>query len=389
MLSGDNGLLTRTTDAKERTGISEVVENAKLDVLAQIAENKGENISKEQLKTILNKYFENVEDLELPDDLSNTVEKLTAKSEYGGYENIALSEIYNGKLKSLGPGLYNNSGFTPWDDLISNKLINVSESGELQRGTGFDFDFLYGRLIMPDNGVTSIGAGVFAGCSNLTDIKISQSVTNIGNNAFSACSSLTKVNLPDSLITLDGAFNGCTNLSDITIPQNVTSIGYNAFSECTSLKNITIPISVTSIGGNAFSSSALINVTIEGKIANLGYGAFSNCKNLKSLTLGSEDTINGMNSIPIGAFSNSFTSNVVDELEITLKESVTTINIAAFYGCTGVSLISIPGNVTTINSQAFEGWTSEQVINVLDYTSKPEGYANGWSGNATVIWKNN
>ena len=96
MLSGDNGLLTRTTEAKERTGISEVVENAKLDVLAQIAENKGGNISKEQLKSILNKYFDDIDNLELPDDLSNSDIKLNANQTYGGYKNIALSDIYNG-----------------------------------------------------------------------------------------------------------------------------------------------------------------------------------------------------------------------------------------------------------------------------------------------------
>ena len=96
MLSGDNSILQRATDAKERTGIAEVVENAKLDVLAQIAENKGENISKVQLKSILNTYFDDIDNLELPDDLSNSDIKLKANQSYGGYQNIALVDIYNG-----------------------------------------------------------------------------------------------------------------------------------------------------------------------------------------------------------------------------------------------------------------------------------------------------
>ena len=76
--------------------MAQIIENAKLDVLAQIAENKGEDITKYQLKTILNKYFENISTLELPDDLSNSDIKLNANQTYGGYKNIALSDIYNG-----------------------------------------------------------------------------------------------------------------------------------------------------------------------------------------------------------------------------------------------------------------------------------------------------
>ena len=53
MLTGNNGILQKATDAKKITGIAEIVENAKLDVLAQISENKGENITKDQLKKYL------------------------------------------------------------------------------------------------------------------------------------------------------------------------------------------------------------------------------------------------------------------------------------------------------------------------------------------------
>ena len=93
MLSGDNGILQRSTDAKERNGVAEVVEKAKLNILAQIADNKGANISKDQLKTILNTYFENIAKNE-----NNTDIKLNANQTYGGYKNIALVDIYNGKF---------------------------------------------------------------------------------------------------------------------------------------------------------------------------------------------------------------------------------------------------------------------------------------------------
>ena len=98
MLSGNNGILTKSTDAKNLTGKSNIIEQAKTDILEQIVKNKGETITEIQLKTILGKYFEEFND-ELTDDLSNTNITLTAKNAYGGYTNIPLYEIYNGKLK--------------------------------------------------------------------------------------------------------------------------------------------------------------------------------------------------------------------------------------------------------------------------------------------------
>ena len=99
MLTGDNGILTRAGEAKERTERAQIIENAKMDVFAQITENKGENISKKQLKKILSEYFDDISTLELPDDLSNSDIKLNVNQKYGGYKDILLSSIYDGKLK--------------------------------------------------------------------------------------------------------------------------------------------------------------------------------------------------------------------------------------------------------------------------------------------------
>ena len=98
MLSGDNGILQKATTSKENTEKASVIEQAQTDILGQIAENNGETISKTQLKTILNKYFVEFDD-ELSEDLSESNIVLTAKEAYGGYEDIKLIDIYNGKLK--------------------------------------------------------------------------------------------------------------------------------------------------------------------------------------------------------------------------------------------------------------------------------------------------
>ena len=123
MLSGDNSTLQRATDAKEKNGIVKLVESAKLDVLAQLTENKGNDISKDQLKSILNIYFEDIENLELPNDLSNSDIKLNANQAYGSYQNIALKDIYSGVLSSKSKTIgeeYNDSWIGKSIDYSSN-----------------------------------------------------------------------------------------------------------------------------------------------------------------------------------------------------------------------------------------------------------------------------
>lgn len=104
MLTGDNSILQKATDAKTNTERKSVIELAQTDILGQITENKGETITETQLKTILNKYFEEINE-DLPEDLSETAIALTAKEEYGGYTNIALADIYNGKISKKSENL--------------------------------------------------------------------------------------------------------------------------------------------------------------------------------------------------------------------------------------------------------------------------------------------
>ena len=137
-LTGQNGILTRANDAKKETEIGQIKESAQIDILGKQSENKSDDITEKDLIEILNKYFANVPS-SIPDDLTSV--KLKAKEEYGGYDNIPLSEIYNGdiireeSIKPYGKGDVNYDGVVDQTDL--DLVLNHINERELLEGEEF------------------------------------------------------------------------------------------------------------------------------------------------------------------------------------------------------------------------------------------------------------
>ena len=94
MLSGDNGILQKATQSKEKTERAEIIENAKLDILAKLSEKKGENLTASELEEILKSTDYSTQGTLSSEE--NILER-TLTSKDGKYE-IPVSEIYYGDL---------------------------------------------------------------------------------------------------------------------------------------------------------------------------------------------------------------------------------------------------------------------------------------------------
>ena len=218
--------------------------------------------------------------------------------------------------------------------------------------------------------VTSIGARAFFGCTCLTSITIPASVTSIGYYAFYGCTGLTSITVDagntkyhsngNCLIETESKtlILGCKN-SVIPSDGSVTSIGYGAFEECANLISITIPDSMASIGSGAFRGcTGLASITVDA--GNTKYHSNGNClieTESKTLILGCKNSVipsdGSVTSIGDWAFY-----GCTGLTSLTIPNSVTSIGDGVFSDCTGLTSVTIPDSVMSIGSGAFSGCTS-------------------------------
>ena len=303
--------------------------------------------------------------------------------------------------------------------LNSNAIVSASYAMNINLCTKFGTQVT--EYILGEN-VTAIGRFAFYHCDGLTSVTIPEGVTSIGEYAFLQCSNVqefifesetpptfepsvfTETSCPiyvpnASAVTAykeaanmseyasrimimptyvvvdgikyqlqeDGTFAVVANnySGEIVIPSSinyngvataVTAINTNAFSNCTGLTAVTIPSSITSIATDVFSG----------------------CPNLTKVTLNS-------NAIASKTYTNDSNLKHIfgDQVtEYVLGEDVTAIGESAFYGCTGLTSVTINTNVDISNAKMYfikDGF-KYQVLN----KNSVSVVANSYSGKVVI-----
>lgn len=239
--------------------------------------------------------------------------------------------------------------------------------------------------------VTEIGSSAFKE-SNITSITIPEGVTEIGYEAFFGCSSLKSIVLPDSLTNIvNDAFPGCSSLESIVIPEGVTEIAMNTFEDCSALKEVTLPNSLEDISIWAFRNcDSLTTIHIPQNVNSISPNAFIDCDALISFEVdennpnyssedgvlfdkektelicypankGEEsykvpDTVESILSrvmVTWDVYAGAFDGNLALK-DVTLSESMKSIDGYTFTGCDNLTTVEIPRNITSISQKAFE-----------------------------------
>ena len=109
---------------------------------------------------------------------------------------------------------------------IDGYTVTAIEAYSFYYCTGFT-----GKLVIPDT-VKTIGKAAFAGCYNLTSVKLPGGLREIGYGAFIGCKGLTDLTLPDLVDEIANyAFYDCDKLTSVAFGGHIQSVGANAFAE--------------------------------------------------------------------------------------------------------------------------------------------------------------
>lgn len=114
------------------------------------------------------------------------------------------------------------------------------EMGELARG---EMDSViqpwqkykdnYGGLsitaLVVENGVTSLAASAFAGCTKLQNVQIASSVSVLPEKCFKYCEALTRISAKGVVQIEDNALDSCVKLSTVTFSASLEMVGDGAF----------------------------------------------------------------------------------------------------------------------------------------------------------------
>ena len=186
---------------------------------------------------------------------------------------------------------------------------------------------------------------------------------------------------------------------DIVIPSSVkysdvsysvTSIGMDAFSGCTGLTSIEVSTN-NSVYDSRNNCNAIIetlsntliagcqNTIIPNSVTSIGVAAFYNCTGLTSIEIP-----NSVTNIGSSAFN-----NCTGLTSIVIPNSVTSIGDSAFNWCKGLTSITIPNSVTSIGNQAFRGCTGlTSIVIPNSVTSIGDSAFSGCTGLTSIVIPN-
>ena len=292
------------------------------------------------------------------------------------------------------------------------------------------------QVTLPES-LTELGRMVFKDCIMLGEINIPKSLTIIGDNPFHGCNNLATITIAADhpVYSFDDGFlieNGTKTIAyiirynaSVEIPDGIETIGEGTFDGCQA-SNFRIPNSVEAIEDFAFANCPMQSITIPNSVYSIGDCVFDGCEKLETIEIDNyEDCIwlvdckfpdgvtvkyirpsdyfaftpiGNTNTVKVKFGGNKLTGAITIPAEdgngnkvvaiakygffyqpeitsVTILEGVTSIGMWAFFGCAGLTSVSIPSTVTDM-SMPFSYCSSLKNIDIAD--GSPFTFSNGF-----------
>ena len=258
-------------------------------------------------------------------------------------------------------------------------VLEIGGSGTLDHYKTYNSAPWYGfrtsiKSITIREGVVSISGSVFNGCSNVEDIELPNSINSIGNDYYGYNMFQSFSSLAN--ITIGAENSAYTSLNGVLFNKSMTTLLL-----CPQKKTgtYTVPDGITSIAKGAFRECNLTEITISNSVKSIEDSAFYSSALLVSLTIG-----NGVTEIGSSAFG-----DCVSLESVTIPSSVSAIGSSAFMGCTSLQTAIFENKLTRLSFQLFNSCTSlENVILPNSLTEIDSRAFYGCSGLASITIPN-
>ena len=246
-------------------------------------------------------------------------------------------------------------------EVVLPDTVEVIGCNALENSNGYCVDKLTAK------GVKEIG---YVGYSYNSKMTIPTTLSKIGNLAFYDSDfnyGRNKVTLTDDLVEIGAfAFAG-SYLKELTIPGSVQKIGMYACANIYNLRTAKLKKGLTTVGEGMFMlCQSLKEITIPETVTTIQAHAFEQCEKLGKVTIAKNSELT---SIGEGAFRSCTTLK-----SIVLPEGVTTIEKDAFFDCSKLSTVTLPASLTAIGDYAFDGCSDK-----LKFTVVEGSYAQQWA----------
>lgn len=248
-------------------------------------------------------------------------------------------------------------------------LTEVTVPGCRSMGDGvFEFCRSLGSVTIADD-VAMIPEGIFSGCSSLDEIVFGEdpSLRTIEAQAF-AGTAFTAFTIPEGVTTVDAtAFSGCTALQTVGIPSTLRDMGERPFEGCSSLTSFTV------------SADSSVYASVDGVLYSKDLGTLVR---YPSAAASAEFSVpEGTETISAGAFEHAGSLTTVE-----IPQSVTTIGAEAFLGCSGLRSVAIASQELTVGDGAFDLSAGGDPVNVEIFTDAPEFPQSAFGSGTTVSY---
>lgn len=321
-------------------------------------------------------------------------------------KNIVIPEKVNGvTITGIGSGVFqNHTEITSVTFPKTLKSIGNYAFQGASLGTGSEL----GKIVIPSS-VTNIGYNAFRGCTYLGSVEFEDAEAAVKNGiyfeerygndgyVFADCSYLEKIKLSNQIVTIpcgfmdnctrlqtvvwgsqvryihNQAFYKCGNLKKIDLSGTcVETIGSDAFNGCKSAEKVLFPNTLKTIGAYAFyaagigTNTQLGTLRIPSCVKEIGYNAFANCGYLESVYF--EDalsvSLSGITFDERYGYDGKVFEGCPYLSEIRLSNQIVTIPYGFALNCKKLEKVIFGSNVKSIHAYAFSGCISLKEINL-------------------------